>query len=77
MVWRFQSLHLSQTEAQYLTPQLAIGVTWPDVYNTLRQLAQQATQALEAVDVNGTIIYSAACPLPARGTCTSGAPYLL
>ena len=36
-VWRFRSLHLSPTEGQYLTPQLASGVMWPDVYDTLRQ----------------------------------------
>ena len=65
-VWCFQSLHLSRTETQYLTPQLATGVTWPNVYDTLRQLAQPAVLALEAVDGNGTIIYGAACPLPAR-----------
>ena len=65
-VWRFRLLHLSWTEAQYLTPQLATGVTWPDVYDTLRQVAQPPARALEAVDGNGTIIYGAACPLPAR-----------
>ena len=65
-VWRFLSLHVSQTEAQYLTPQPATGVTWPNVYDTLRPLAQLAARALEAVDGNGTIIYGAACPLPAQ-----------
>ena len=65
-VWRFWSLHLSRTQAQYLTLQLATGVTWPDRYDTLRQLAQPAARALEVVDGNGTIIYGAACPLPAR-----------
>ena len=34
-VWCFQSLHLSRTEAKYFTPQLATGVTWRDVYDTL------------------------------------------
>ena len=34
--------------------------------NMKRQLAQLGTRALEAVDVNGTIIYGAACPLHAR-----------
>ena len=64
--WRFRSLHLSRTEAQYLTLQLAMGVMWPDIYDTLQQLAQPPARALEAVDKNGTIIYGAACPLPTR-----------
>ena len=44
----------------------AIGIMWPDVYDTLWQLAELAARALEAVDGNGTISYGAACPLPAR-----------
>ena len=55
-----------RTEAQYLTLQLATGITWPDGYDTLQQIAQPPARALEAVDGNGTIIYGAACPLPAR-----------
>ena len=33
-------LHLSLTDAQYLTPQLARGVTLLDVYDILQQLHQ-------------------------------------
>ena len=55
-VGRFRSLNLSRPEAQYLTPQLATDVTWPDVYDILRQLAQPAPGAFDAADGNGTII---------------------
>ena len=59
------SLHLSQTEAQYLTLQLATGVTWPDIYDTLQQKAQLAAPPLKAGHGSGSIIYDAACSLPA------------
>ena len=38
-VWRIRSLHLSRTEAQYLTPHLVEGVPWEDVWVTMQQLA--------------------------------------
>ena len=33
-VWRIRSLHLSRTEARYLTPHLVDGVPWEDVWAT-------------------------------------------
>ena len=47
-------------------PHTAASVTWPVVCDTLRQLPQPAARAREAGKENGTIIFGAACPLPAR-----------
>ena len=42
---RTRSLHLSKTEAQYLTPHLVEGVPWEDVWVTMQQLAQPVSES--------------------------------
>ena len=65
-VWRIRSLHLSRTEARYLTPQLVEGVPWEDVWVTMQQLAQPASEGFVAKMGDDTELYGAFCPLPAR-----------
>ena len=66
MVWRFRSLHLSRTEAQYLTPHLVEGVPWEDVWVSMQLLAQPASDGLVAKTGDDTELYAAFCPLLAR-----------
>ena len=65
-VWRIRSLHVSTTEAQYLAPHLVEGVPWEDVWVTMQQLAQPASEGLVAKTGDDTELYGAFCPLPAR-----------
>ena len=65
-VWRIRSLHLSTTEAQYLTPHLVEGVPWEDVWVTMQQLAQPASEGFVAKTGDDTELYGAFCSLPAR-----------
>ena len=65
-VWRIRSLHLSRTEAQYLTPHLVEGVPWEDVWVTMQQLAQPTSEGFVAKTGDDTELYGAFCPLPAR-----------
>ena len=65
-VWRIRSLHLSSTEAQYLTPHLLEGVPWEDVWVTMQQLAKPASQGFVAKTGDDTELYGALCTLLAR-----------
>ena len=65
-VWHIRSPHLSTTEAQYLTAHLVEGVPWEDVWVTMQQLAQPASEGFVAKTGDGTELYGAFCPLPAR-----------
>ena len=65
-VWRIRSLHLSRTVARYLTPHLVEGVPWEDVWVTMQQLAQPASEGFVAKTGDETELYGAFCPLPAR-----------
>ena len=60
------SLHLSWTEAQYLTPHLVQGVPWEDVWATMHPLAQPAAEGFVAKMGDDTEMYGAACPLPTQ-----------
>ena len=59
-VWCIQSLHLSRTKAQYLTPHLIEGVPWEDVWATMQQLAQPASEGFVATTGEGAELYGAA-----------------
>ena len=65
-VWLIRSLHLSRTEAQYLTPHLVDGVPWEDVRVTMQQVAQPTPEGLVAKTGDDTELYGAFCPLLAR-----------
>ena len=65
-VWRIRSLHLSRTEAQYLTPHLVEGVPWEDMGATMQQLAQPVAEGFVATTGEGIELYGAVCPLPKR-----------
>ena len=65
-VWRIRSLHLSRTEAQYLTPLLVEGLPREDGWVTMQQLAQPASEGFVAKTGDDMELYGAFCPLPAR-----------
>ena len=65
-VRRIRSLHPSRTEAQYLTPHLVEGLPWDDVWVTMQQLAQPASEGFVAKTGEDTELYGAFCLLPAR-----------
>ena len=65
-VWRMWSLHLSRTKAQYLTPHLVEGVPSEDMWVTMQQLAQPASEDFVAKTGDDTQLYGAFCPLPAQ-----------
>ena len=65
-MWRIRSLHLSRTEAQYVTPHLAEGVPWEDMWARMQQLAQPTSEGIEATPGEGIKLYGAVCPLPKR-----------
>ena len=65
-VWRIRSLHLSRTEAQYLTLHLVEGVPLDDVWATVQQLAQPTTEGFVAMTGEGVVLYRAVCLLPKR-----------
>ena len=58
-VWRIRSLHVSTMEAQYLAPHLVEGVPWEDVWVTMQQLAQPASEGLVAKTGDDTELYGA------------------
>ena len=62
-----RSLHLSKTEAQYLTPHPVEGVPWEDVWVTMQQLAQPASEGFVAKTGDGTELYR---DLLGCNTCT-------
>ena len=57
-VWRIRSLCLS--------PHLVEGLPWEDVWVTMQQLAQRASEGFVAKTGDDTALYGAFCPLPAR-----------
>ena len=65
-VWRIRSLHLSNIEAQYLTPHLVEGVPSEDVWVPMQLLAQPALERFVAKTGDDTELYGAFCPLPAQ-----------
>ena len=65
-VWRIRSLHLSRTKAQYLTPHLVVVVPFEDLWVTMQQLAQPASEVFVAKAGDDMELYGAFCPLPAR-----------
>ena len=64
-VWRIRSLHLSRIEAQYPTPHLVEGVPCEDVWVTMQQLAQPASEGFVAKTGDDGELYGAFCPLSA------------
>ena len=65
-VWRIRSLHMSRSEAPYLTPHLVEGIPWEDVWVSMQQLAQPALKGFVAKSGDDTKLYGPFCPLPAR-----------
>ena len=65
-MWRTRSLHLSRTEAQYLTPHPVEGVPWEDRWATMQHLTQLASKGFVATTGEGVGLYGAVCPLPKR-----------
>ena len=65
-VWRIQSLHLSRTEAHYLTPHLVEGVPWEAVWTTMQHLTHPAAEGFVATTDEGVELYGAVCPSPKR-----------
>ena len=63
-VWRIRLLHLSRTEAQYLTPHPVEGVPREAVWATMQQLKQLAAEGFVAMAGEGVELYGAICPLP-------------
>ena len=65
------SVHLSMTEARYLTPHLVEGVPWDDVCVTMQQLAQPPSEGFVAKTGDDTELYSL---LPVSGAVATPVP---
>ena len=64
-MWRIRSLHLSRTQAQYVTPHLIEAVPWEAVWATMQQLAQLVAEGFIAMTGEGVELYGAVCPVAA------------
>ena len=56
-VWHIRLLHLSRTEAEFFTPHLVEGVPWEEVWVTMQQLAQPASEGFVANRGDNTKLY--------------------
>ena len=65
-VWGIRSLHVSRTEAEYLTPHLVERVPLEDVWATTQQLPRPTAEGFVAQMGEGVELYGALCPLPKR-----------